>query len=294
MTYSMTAFARGERPIQSGVLSCEIKTVNHRYLDVSVRATGALRELEAEATAKIRNKLARGRVECLLNVQTDGGKQTTVDVKALAALAEEMRTVATALGEADLSLSPASIIEMMKWPGVSVAAELDVERLRKDAAELLDETLDKVAESRREEGRRLETFVLGHCTDLERVIAQLRRRYPQALAAARDKLNDRLNEIDVDVEPERLAQEAAILAQKLYLGADIEEELNRCTSHVEELKAIFKREEPIGRRLDFMAQELNRETNTISSKSIDVETTHTAVEAKTLVEQIREQVQNIE
>lgn len=290
----MTAFARGERPTRSGVLSCEIKTVNHRYLDVSVRATGALRGVEAEATAKIRGKLARGRVECLLNLQADGEKQTALDVKALTALADEMRIAETALRKAGVPPSPASVIEVMKWPGVSAAAEPDVEQLRKEAVELLDETLGKAAESRREEGKRLEAFVLGHCADLEKIVAQLRGRYPRALEAARDKLNDRLNEISVNVEPERLAQEAALLAQKLYIGADIEEELNRCTSHVEEIKAIFKREEPVGRRLDFMTQELNRETNTICSKSADVETTHVAVEAKTLVEQIREQVQNIE
>ena len=181
----------------------------------------------------------------------------------------------------------------MKWPGIMSGDNQD-DQLRENAMQLLDETLNELIKSRQEEGARLQQFILENNSALEKTVLKLREHYPQALAAAREKLNQRIAEIDVAIEPERLAQEAALLAQKFYINADIEEELDRCDSHIQELQAIFKRKEPIGRRLDFLMQELNREANTISSKSADIETTHTAVEAKTLIEKMREQIQNIE
>ncbi len=293
MTCSMTAFAREERPVETGVLGCEIKTVNHRYLDVSVRTASPLRSLEPDIIKAIREKVARGRVECLFLVQTDDARPQ-VDVAALTALAEEIHKTEDKLHSLGMDSSPVSALDAMKWSGVTSTGEPDAERLCADAMQLLDKTLDNLVKSRREEGARLEKFILGHCAELQKVISRLRKHYPKALAEARKKFDRRLAEIKTEVDPERLAQEAALLAQKFCIGADIEEELNRCASHMQELKAIFKRKEPIGRRLDFLMQELNREANTISSKSADIETTHTAVEAKTLIEQMREQIQNIE
>ncbi len=295
MTCSMTSFAQRELPTRCGVLGCEIKTVNHRYLDVAVRTAEPLRALEADGVQRIREKIARGRVECLLKLQADGAAtQPRVDAAALAALAGEMRKAEEQLRGLGVEPAPTPVLDVMKWAGVAGAAGPDAAQLRRDAMQLLDQTLDDLIKSRREEGARLRRFILEHRGALEQTLARLRERYPQTLTAARAKLEARLAEIDVGIAPERMAQEAALLAQKFCIGADIAEELDRCASHVQELDAVFKRDEPIGRRLDFLMQELNREANTIASKSADVETTHAAVEAKTLIERMREQVQNIE
>ncbi len=295
MTCSMTAFARKERPTEFGILSCEIKTVNHRYLDVSVRTAEPARKSEPDIVKKVRGRLARGRVECFFNVQrNDTGATPGVNMQALAALAEEMHKTRDKLHDAKIETTPVSVIEVMKWPGIINADEPDAERMHESVMQLLDTTLDDLIDGRREEGMRLQEFILEHCGQLEKIIAQLRERYPQALAEMREKLNRRLAEMNLEIDPERLAQEAALLAQKFYIGADITEEIDRCASHTQELKAVFKRKEPIGRRLDFLMQELNREVNTISSKSADIATTHSMVETKVLIEKMREQIQNIE
>ena len=295
MTQSMTAFARSEQTTPCGILSCEIKTLNHRYLDVVTRTPQPLRALEAEIVKQIRSKLSRGRVECCFNLQRpDGNGQAKVNTENLLALAGEIRKVEAELHHLGIQLTPVSALDVMSHFGITAVPEPDPEQLQQDTQALLDETLNGLVKTRLDEGGRLREFILKQGDKLEQNIAYLRNHHPKSLAAARAKLNSRLAEMDVGADAERLAQEAALLAQKLYIGADIEEELDRCDSHILELKAIFKRNEPIGRRLDFQMQELNREANTISSKSIDTETTHTAVEIKTIVEQMREQVQNIE
>ena len=296
MTCSMTAYARGERTVQDNVLGCEIKTVNHRYLDLALRTAEVLRPLEADINRKIHAKLARGRVECTLNLKP----QNTVpfpksDEATLVALAEEMRKAGEILRETGCEWAPPSLLDMVKWCGVADTAEpIDSQRMSRHAMELLDRVLDDLVGSRREEGGRLEEFILARRNELAGLIAELRRRYPPALAATREKFSQKLAGVDIELDPQRMAQEAALLAQKFCIGADIEEELDRCDSHVEELGAIFRRAEPIGRRLDFLMQEINREINTIASKSADTKTVHIAIDAKTLVEQMREQVQNIE
>ena len=290
----MTAFARGERPAQTGTLSCEIKTVNHRYLDVSLRAPTALRTLEPDVIRRVREKLARGRVECYFGLQGNDTTETpAVSTEALTAVAAEMHKVETQLRELGMNPAPPSVCDVMKWPGVMNSGG-DDEQLRKDAMQLLDETLEELIGGRRREGERLRDFILENSAALEKTVAKLRKHHPEVIAATREKLSRRLAEVETTVEPERLAQETALLVQKFCMNSDIEEELDRCDSHVRELHAIFERAEPIGRRLDFLMQELNREANTISSKSADMKSTHLAVEAKTLIEQMREQIQNIE
>ena len=293
MTYSMTAFAREECLTPFGVLSCEIKTLNHRYLDISVRT--AIKPLEPYINQKIRQKLARGRIECLLGIQQSSSQlQPQINTEALTTLANQMAKVETELRNLGIKLTPVSVLDTMAWSGVTNVTSLNPQQIHEDAMTLIDKTLDAIIDSRHDEGLRLKRFVLEHCDNLEKTISRLRQHYPQALAKAREKMNQKFTEINTDIDPQRLAQETALLVQKFYIATDIQEELNRLNSHIEELKAIFKRKEPIGRRLDFLMQELNREANTLSSKSADIKTTYLAVEAKTFVEQIREQIQNIE
>ena len=295
MTCSMTAFASRKRPIRSGVLGCEIRSVNHRYLDVSVRAGDPVRAFEADIVKRIREKIARGRIECSFRVQAGAdGPRFRADDDALARLMDEMLRVTGQLRGRGLEVAPVPVLDVMKWAAVAAPDEPAAPEMRGEVIGLLDETLAELVRSRREEGMRLRQFILEHCGELERELARLREHYPRALEAARASLSARFAGIDVDAAPERVAQEAALLVQKFLVGADVEEELDRCASHVRELNAIFNRGGPVGRRLDFLTQELNREANTISSKAADVETTHAAVEIKTRVERIREQAQNVE
>ncbi len=296
MTCSMTAYAHGERIVQDNVLGCEIKTLNHRYFDLALRTAGVLRPLDADINKKIHAKLARGRVECTIDLKPQNAAAfPKFDHEALVALAREMGRAAELLREAGFQWAPPSLLDVVKRCGVvGMVESVDPLRISGHALELLDQVLDDLVGSRQAEGARLEKFILARCDELAEVVARLRHRYPAVLAAARERFSQKLAGVDTGLDPQRMAQEATLLAQKFCIGADIEEELDRCDSHVQELNAIFKRSEPIGRRLDFLMQEMHREINTISSKSADTETAHIAIDAKTLVEQMREQIQNIE
>lgn len=298
MTCSMTAFAREEHLAEGGVISCEIKTVNHRYLDLSLRLAEVVRPLEAAVTERVRERLARGKVECTIGVQhPDAALSLKVDDGPLAALAREMVRTENRLRDMGVTLTPPSVLDVMKWRHITdftTPTPVDPSQVGDDTLNLLDQTLDSLVRSRQEEGGRLEEVIRGHCDQFAGIIAQLRGRYPSVLAAAREKLEQKLAGIDTDFDPQRMVQEAALLAHKFYIGADIAEELDRCDSHIKELDAVFRRTGPVGRRLDFLMQEMNREINTIASKSVDAAMAHTAVDAKTLVEQMREQIQNIE
>ena len=296
MTCSMTAYAHDVRVVQDNVLGCEIKTVNHRYFDLSLRAAEIFRPLETDINRKIHAKLARGRVECTIDMKPrNATSYPQLDDEALVALAAEMGRAEEILRGTGFKWMAPSLIDMVRWRDVAGKAEsVDPKQMGRYAMELLDQTLDNLIGSRQEEGARLEGFILARRDELAEIIAKLRRRYPLVLAAAREKFSQKLASVDTGLEPQRMAQETALLVQKFCIGADIEEELDRCDSHIEELGAIFRRTEPVGRRLDFLMQEMNREINTIGSKSADTETVHIAIDAKTLVEQMREQVQNIE
>ena len=295
MTCSMTAFARGERPTEYGVLVCEIRSVNHRYLDVSVHMAAPLKALEAGVVKRLREAVARGRVECSFRLQADDiESEFRVDEDSLAALLGEIREVEKQMRSQGFEPALMSPLEVFKRAGTTDSNVPVAANIQGDVIALLDEVLDSLVRSRREEGARLQQFILEHCVELEKAFVRLREHYPDALVAAREKMNAQLAEVDVCVSPERMAQEVALLVQKFCVGADIEEELDRCASHFQELNAIFGRGEPIGRRLDFLTQELHREVNTIASKAIDVETTHAVVDVKTWIERIREQAQNME
>lgn len=287
MIHSMTAFARVEKRLDEATLIWELKSVNHRYLEVSPRLPDAFRDLEGPLREQCRKALGRGKVEVGLRYQLKGGDGSlTLNEELVQQLAVAVRRV----GDIMLHPAPVDVAEILRFPGVLQGMESDLSGLSKAALTLLDEGLKSLAEARAREGEilagLLEERLDGVLVQVERVRAAL----PSILDNLRDKLKKRVEEVIASPDPQRLEQEIVILAQKM----DVAEELDRLIAHVGEVRRSLKDGGQIGRRLDFLMQELNREANTLGSKSVDTETTQAAVELKVLIEQMREQVQNIE
>ncbi|MFC6670766.1 YicC/YloC family endoribonuclease [Marinobacterium aestuariivivens] len=287
MTRSMTAFTRQETQSDWGSLVWEIRSVNHRYLEPHLRLPESLRELEGALREQLRKSLSRGKVECTLRFVPETQQQTlSVDrdfAAQLIAAAQDLRTLMT-------DSQPLNPLEVLRWPGVMRESELDMEAVKKASLALFSQALKDLAEGRSREGAELAQLIEMRLDGIEQVVAQVRKRLPEILQAQRDNLRSRLAELQEELDENRLEQEIALLAQK----ADVDEELDRLGTHVQEVRRVLKQKDPIGRRLDFLMQELNREANTLSSKSIVADTTQCAVELKVLIEQMREQIQNIE
>ena len=288
MARSMTAFARQELVKDWGTLTLELRSVNHRYLDVSLRMPEDFRNLESKIREKISAKLARGKVDVGLRFscsETSNG-DITIDK-------ELVQQIASASREVDHILyNPAAVssLEILRWPGVIKTPELDTNELTAALFELVDATLNDMLEGREREGEKLAELISQRCQSISGVIVSVKKRLPEIMQIWRDKLLTRIQDASVEVDENRLEQELAIIAQK----TDVDEELDRLVTHVEEVERVLKDKKPIGRRLDFLMQELNREANTLGSKSIDTETTKASVDLKVLIEQMREQIQNIE
>ena len=288
MSHSMTAFARQELVKDWGTLTLELRSVNHRYLDVSLRMPEDFRSLETKIREKISSTLARGKVEVGLRFSrtetTDG--ELTLDK-------ELVQQVSNASREIDhLLYNPSSVsaLDILRWPGVIKTPELDSAELTIALFELLDVTLDDLVNCRAREGVKLAKLIAQRCQSISEVINDVKKRLPEIMQIWREKLVKRIQDASVEVDENRLEQELVIIAQK----TDVDEELDRLVTHVTEVERVLKDKKPIGRRLDFLMQELNREANTLGSKSIDTETTRASVDLKVLIEQMREQIQNIE
>ena len=287
MIHSMTAFARVEKRLDAATLIWELKSVNHRYLEVSPRLPDAFRDLEGPLREQCRKALGRGKVEVGLRYQLKGGDgNLTLNEE----LVQQLAVAARRVGDIMLHPAPVDVAEILRFPGVLQGMETDLSGLGKAALALLDDGLKALAEARAREGEilagLLEERLDGVLVQVERVRAAL----PGILDNLRDKLKKRVEEVIASPDPQRLEQEIVILAQKM----DVAEELDRLIAHVGEVRRSISDGGQIGRRLDFLMQELNREANTLGSKSVDTETTQAAVELKVLIEQMREQVQNIE
>lgn len=289
MPRSMTGFARREAKLPWGTAIWEIRSVNHRYLEPSFRLPEDFREIEPGLRELMRKQLQRGKVEASLSIQweQEGEAELGVNLARVSQLARAAQQVSGALGETAAKVSP---LDVLKWPGVMQKQELDREALQAQVLALFDEALLQLIEHRSREGVELEQLILQRLDGVSAQVAAVRARLPDILQAQRDKLQAKIASLQVELDPERLEQEIALLAQK----ADVDEELDRLDTHVIEVKRSLKQTDSLGRRLDFLMQELNREANTLSSKSIVSETTQAAVELKVLIEQMREQVQNIE
>lgn len=288
MIFSMTAFARQQLDQAWGSLAWEIRSVNHRYLESSIRLPESLRGLETPVREMLRDRLSRGKVECQLRYQPGPRQQDQlpVDVEMVARLNEATDTVLQIASDA----APMSVAEILRWPGVIQEREADSSALEQQALEVFGKALDELVEARKREGAELGRLISQRLQAITEIVARVRQIMPGILARQREAILRRLSELQLELEPARLEQELVLLAQK----SDVDEELDRLSSHVGEVARILRSEGQKGRRLDFLMQELNREANTLSSKSIVTETTLDAVELKVLIEQMREQIQNIE
>jgi uncharacterized protein (TIGR00255 family) len=288
MIASMTGFARRETTGAWGTLVCELRSVNHRFLEAGFRLPEELRAAESELRARLMRQLRRGKVDCTITWRRAQGEAGAleVDTQALERVLAAVRVVTRSLRE-PATVSP---LEVLRWPGVLREDSATGEQLLAAAGVVFDATLGELVAAREREGARLRELLEQRCAGLETLLAAVRARLPEVRVRARTRLNERIAELTANVDPERLEQEVALLLQRL----DVDEELERLAGHIAEVRRVIAGGEPAGRRLDFLMQELNREANTLSSKSQDLETTRSAVDMKVLIEQMREQVQNAE
>ena len=283
----MTGFARRERQFPQGLLAWEVKTVNHRFLEVGCRLPEEFRSAESDFRQSIAGVLRRGKVDCSLFFRpTVASGALEVDAELLQGLMQRAQQVAVHAGPA----ARIDVLDLLRWPGVVRDASRDTVPMITAAHALLAEALKELTRFRDSEGGRLQEALELRCAGLVDFAAKVAERLPEVRARMRTKLLDRIAQLVSEVDHDRLEQELAMLAQR----QDVDEEIDRLRGHVAEVRKTFGGEEPAGRRLDFLMQELNREANTLSSKSQDIETTRTAVDMKVLIEQMREQVQNIE
>ncbi|WKD49776.1 YicC/YloC family endoribonuclease [Microbulbifer spongiae] len=284
---SMTAFGRAEAIFESGIAIWELRSVNHRYLEPNFRLPEAARALEAKLRDILRKNLSRGKIELTLTLKTNSGETVGLEVNQALAQALLQAAKQVAAGEDTLPLNP---LQILQWPGVIGEPETDPERQSATVLQAFREALQQLLANREREGAELANFIETRLVGIEEQISQVRELLPQILEAQREKLRSRLEEFSLDLDKERLEQEIVLLAQK----ADVDEELDRLDAHTTETRRVLSGGGAIGRRLDFLMQEFNREANTLSAKSIVTSTTQAAVELKVLIEQMREQVQNIE
>jgi uncharacterized protein (TIGR00255 family) len=285
----MTAFASAEREIEGWSFAWELRSVNHRFLDIALRLPDSLRFLEGDVRARIGQSAKRGRLDIVLNqkkaqVGSTGLQFDAELVSKLLATASEIE----ALGGKPLNAY--SALEVLRWPGVLRETDVNREQLAPQLLTLLGEALEKLVAVRANEGAQLAELIEIRCLKMRKILGEVQTRMPEVRANLRQKITNRINEISNHPDQNRLEQELVYLAQKL----DVDEELDRLETHIAETLKTLRQNEPAGRRLDFLLQEMNREANTLGSKSADAETTKASVEMKVLIEQMREQIQNIE
>ncbi|MFW3899331.1 YicC family protein [Pseudomonas putida CSV86] len=287
MVHSMTAFARVERAGTQGTLIWELRSVNHRYLEPHLRLPDAFRDLEGAVREALRQGISRGKVECTLRfTEENAGKSLQVDQERARQVVEAAESVASLIKNP----APLNPLAVLSWPGVLVADAADPQALNQEALALFEDALAELKNGRNREGAELARLINERLDSMSHEVATLRTLVPQMLAAQRQKILDRFNDMKAELDPQRLEQEMVLLAQK----SDVAEELDRLSTHVTEVRRVLKSGGAAGRRLDFLMQELNREANTLGSKAFDPRSTQSAVNLKVLIEQMREQVQNIE
>ena len=290
MIRSMTGFSRTECGAPWGSVAWELRSVNHRYLEIGLRLPEDLRALETRFRQQIAARLKRGKIDCTLRVNWEaaGDRELALDLELAARVAEGAEKIRQRVGQ----LSLPGTIDLLRWPGVVREQERDLEPVAELAGAALARGLDELEGARRREGSHLAAALGERCQGVTVLLGQVREALPAIRAALRARLLERLSGLDLEADPQRLEQELAIQLGKV----DVDEELDRLDSHIVEVRRILSADddEANGRRLDFLMQEFNREANTLGSKSVDGATTRIAVELKVLIEQMREQVQNIE
>lgn len=288
MIKSMTAFARCQKQGDWGSLVWEVRSVNSRYLDTFVRLPESLREIEMKVRDVVKTQLTRGKVECALRFHAGPGLVQTFNLNH--GLIQQLKVASEEIGQAFAVRDTVSAFDVLRWPDVVMAGEADLSEVQKQAISLLSEALIELNMVRDREGQGIKTFMLERLTAMSHEVAKVEGRIEAIITTQKQRLIDKVSELKVEIDPNRLEQEMVFWAQKL----DVNEELQRLHSHIKEVTSIVKKGGVVGRKLDFLMQELNREANTLGAKSSDVETTQVSVALKVLIEQVREQVQNLE
>ena len=286
--YSMTGYAVATQELPGGALTVEIRAVNNRYLDIQFRLPEELRAIEPALRELLAAKLTRGKIECRVGIAASATAPVAADLNAallqhLAALNPQVLKVVPQAG----SLRTADVL---RWPGVLAADTLSADAVRDACRELTATALTEFIAARSREGAKLKDAILAHASAIEACVASLEPRMPAAIAAFQEKLNQRLKDALINIDDERIRQEVVLYAGKI----DVDEELTRLKTHMGELRRILGKGGAAGKRLDFLMQELNREANTLGSKAADIEITQASMDLKLLIEQMREQIQNIE
>jgi uncharacterized protein (TIGR00255 family) len=288
MIYSMTGYATVSEELTLGTLSVEIRSVNHRYLDVQFRLPDELRSFEPGMREVVAARLTRGKVECRVSLVKTPGSQVslTLNTALLHQLVElDGRVRDHVPGAASLTVS-----DVIRWPGIVEAEAIPLERLREQTQAVLERALNEFTASRAREGEKLKGLLLERAERMSQLVDRVKPRIPQLVATYQERLSTRLKDAMAELDEDRIRQELVMFAAKV----DVEEELARLSTHVTETRRILSAGGAVGKRLDFLMQELNREANTLGSKSVDIEVSQASVELKVLIEQMREQVQNIE
>lgn len=289
MIHSMTAFSRIHHQGEWGSLVCEIRSINHRYLEISLHLPEMLRALEMSLRERIKQFVKRGKIECSIRCQPHPGAHSSL-ISVNTSLAKELCQASEKIASF-LKISPViAATDILRIPGVLESKETDIGFLQPEIFILLEKTLNDLLAARTREGEELKQLFLQRMDLIQQELTKVRKCFPQVIKDQHDRLQKRFMDAKLELDPNRLEQEMVIFAQKI----DVAEEIERTETHINEVRRVLKQGGMIGRRLDFLLQELNREANTLGSKSVDPIITHAAVEIKVLIEQVREQVQNIE
>mgnify|MGYP000367050207 CR=1 FL=1 len=287
MIRSMTAYARREIKGNWGSAAWELRSVNQRYLETYIRLPEQFRSLEPVVRERLRTRLTRGKIECNLRFELDPSAQSSMilNEKLAKQLVEAANWAKMQSDEGEINP-----LEVLRWPGVMSAAEQDLDVISTELMAALESAIDDFIDAREREGNALKAMIEQRLEGVSAEVAKVRQQMPEILQWQRERLVSKLEDAQVQLENNRLEQELVLMAQRV----DVAEELDRLEAHVKETYVILKKKEAVGRRLDFMMQEFNRESNTLASKSINADVTASAIELKVLIEQMREQIQNIE
>jgi uncharacterized protein (TIGR00255 family) len=289
MIRSMTAFAAAKTETEWGQLSIELRSLNHRYLELFMRLPEELRVAEPQVREALSERLSRGKVDCTVRFKRDpgaAGARLQLNEQLAAQISELAQQASSLLPEA----RPSSLAEWLRWPGLVSEAEPDLSPLGNALTELVERASADMVAFREREGEKLATLITDRLAQVREQVAAVREWLPEIRGNQRTRMDEKVSQLSTSLDPERLEQEVAILLQKL----DVDEELDRLEAHITEVERTLALTKPVGRRLDFLMQELHREANTLGSKSVDSRTTQASVNLKVLIEQMREQVQNIE
>lgn len=288
MTLSMTGYAALEQPLHTATLTLELRAVNSRYLDLHFKLEDSLKHLEPMLRERIAAKINRGKVECKLNLLPQNKSASTLQINP--EILQQLNQVSAHIQDNFPQSAPLSVGEILRWPGLLASTEISSETLVQAADNLLEAALRDFNASRAREGENLKTLILDRVQQIEQLVEKVKPLMSTIVQEYRARLEAKLLEVAKMVDQERISQELVMFMQRV----DVDEELARLSTHMTEVKRILKQTAPAGKRLDFLMQELNREANTLGSKSVSVQTTQASMELKVLIEQMREQIQNIE